>query len=234
MKVEIWSDVMCPFCYIGKHRFENALAQFPNKDKIEIEWKSFQLDPSLEGEVSKEAYFAKKGFPVGQLEAMNANMKSMASELGLEMNMEKTIISNTAKAHQLLQLAKTLGKGSEAEEILFTMYFTEGYNMDDELTIFEAAKRLGIAETEVNTLLEQQTMSASFQQDLHEAQQFGISGVPFFIFDRKYAVSGAQSEGHFLGALNQSFSEWQSKQAERVINWKETDGTTCDSNGNCS
>lgn len=233
MKIEIWSDVMCPFCYIGKRRFENALAQFPNKDNIQIEWKSFQLDPTLAGEVSKEAYFAKKGFPEHQLAAMNTNIQTMAKEEGLEINMEKTIISNTYKAHQLIQLAKTLGKGDEVEEVLFKMYFTEGYNMDEEATVYEAAKRLAIPETEVKIALENKTQQAAFEKDLIEAQQFGISGVPFFIFDRKYAVSGAQSSEHFLGALTQAYGEWEAKNPQ-IVNLSSTDGASCDINGNCN
>lgn len=235
MKIEIWSDVMCPFCYIGKRKFENALAQFPNKDNVQIEWKSFQLDPTLKGEISKEEYFAKKGFPAGQLEAMNANMKAMASAEGLQMNMDKTIISNTHKAHQLLQLAKTQGKGNEAEEVLFQMYFTEGYDMEQATTIYEAAQRLNIDPSLVKDALENNTQQAAFEKDLMEAQQFGISGVPFFIFDRKYAVSGAQSPEHFLGALTQSFNEWQEKQPAPIVVLNDVnEGPSCDAAGNCT
>lgn len=233
MKVEIWSDVMCPFCYIGKRRFEQALAQFPDKDKITVEWKSFQLDGTLEGVVSKEAYFAKKGFPMDRVNAMQQQMKTMAVADGIEMNNEKTIIANTYKAHQLIQLAKTLGKGNEAEEVFFYMYFTEGYNMDEEATIYEAANRLDISKEQVAALLANDTMKSAFEKDLMEAQQFGISGVPFFIFDRKYAVSGAQNVEHFLGALTQSFNEWQAKQPAGIVDLSFEEGASCDMNGNC-
>lgn len=233
MKVEIWSDVMCPFCYIGKRRFEQALAQFPSKDKIAVEWKSFQLDGTLQGVVSKEAYFAKKGFPMDRVNAMQQQMKTMAVADGIEMNNEKTIISNTYKAHQLIQLAKTLGKGNEAEEVFFYMYFTEGYNMDEEATIYEAANRLDISKEQVAALLANDTMKPAFEKDLMEAQQFGISGVPFFIFDRKYAVSGAQSVEHFLGALTQSFKEWQAKQPSGIVDLGFDEGASCDIDGNC-
>lgn len=233
MKVEIWSDVMCPFCYIGKRRFEQALAQFPDKEKVTIEWKSFQLDGTIEGVVSREAYFAKKGFPVDRVDEMNQQMKQMAVADGIEMNSEKTIISNTYKAHQLIQLAKTLGKGNEVEEVFFYMYFTEGYNMDEAATIYEAAKRLDITVAEVDALFANDSMKAAFEKDLMEAQQFGISGVPFFIFDRKYAVSGAQSVEHFLGALTQSYNEWQAKQPATITDFGSNEGASCDINGNC-
>jgi predicted DsbA family dithiol-disulfide isomerase len=234
MKVEIWSDIMCPFCYLGKHRFEKAVAQFPHKDKIEIVWKSFQLDPTLKGVISKESYFAKKGFPEAQYKAMTANIASAAVEEGLEMNMDDIIISNTTKAHLLLQLAKSLGKSNLAEEVLFYMYFTEGYNIDDEASLFEAGKRLGIDREKVANALENKELIAAFEKDLMEAQQFGISGVPFFIFDRKYAVSGAQAPDHFLGALNQSFQEWEAKQSKPFLDISASDtGKSCDISGNC-
>lgn len=232
MKIEIWSDVMCPFCYIGKRRFEQALEEFPHKEQITVIWKSFQLDPTLEGVVTKEAYFAKKGFPMDRVNMMQQQMKTMAEADGIIMNHEQTIIANTYKAHQLIQLAKTLGKGNEAKEVFFYMYFTEGYNMDETATILEAAKRLDISNEAVTTLLENDSMKAAFDKDIMEAQQFGITGVPYFIFDRKYAVSGAQSVAHFSNALQQSFSEWQT-QNHTIKPIDQEKGANCDINGHC-
>ena len=233
MKVEIWSDVMCPFCYIGKHRFERALAQFTDKDKVQVEWKSFQLDSTLQGVVSKDEYFAKKGFSNEQFKAVSQNLKQMAAEENIVIDNEKTIISNTYKAHQLMQLAKAINSTADVEEVLFKMYFEEGFNMDQDETIYEAAKRLNIPADLVKDALENKTYEAAFETDLYEAQQFGISGVPFFIFDRKYAVSGAQPVEHFLGALNQAFTEWQNKQPQPLVNLSNPTGDSCDINGNC-
>lgn len=234
MKVEIWSDVMCPFCYLGKHRFEKALAQFEHKDKIDIEWRSFQLDPTLEGITSIEDYFAKKGMPALQMQSIQENMQKMAQAEGIEINIEKTIISNTYKAHQLIQLAKSLNIQNEIEEILFEMYFKEGYNMDEEATIFEAAKRARIDIDVVKNALENNTYKAAFEEDIQLSRQFGISGVPFFIFNRKYAVSGAQTPEHFFGALTQSFNEWQQAQSPSIVDFTTSKGDSCDINGNCN
>ena len=234
MKVEIWSDIMCPFCYLGKHRFEKALAQFEHKDKIEIEWRSFQLDPTLTGITSIEDYFAKKGMPTLQMQSIQENMQKMAQAEGIEINIEKTIISNTYKAHQLIQLAKSLNLQNQIEEILFEMYFKEGYNMDEVATVYEAAKRAGIDTEVVKSALENDTYKSAFEEDIQLSRQFGISGVPFFIFDRKYAVSGAQTPEHFFGALTQSFNEWQQAQPTTIVDLSATQGDSCDINGNCN
>jgi predicted DsbA family dithiol-disulfide isomerase len=231
MKVEIWSDVMCPFCYIGKHRFEKALEKFPQKDKIEVEWKSFQLDPNLTGIVSKEAYFAKKGYPATQLEAMNQNMRKMAAAEGLEMNMDKIVFSNTEKAHLLLQFAKNHNKGMEAEEVLFHMYFTEGLDMNQDATIATAINRLSLSQADFDKAAAEGTLKTALEKDLQEAQYFGITGVPFFIFDRKYAVSGAQSEQHFLQALGQAYAE---SAANVGLNSAEGATGACTIDGNCN
>lgn len=233
MKIEIWSDVMCPFCYVGKHRFEKAWAQFPDKDRVQVEWKSFQLDPTLNGIVSKDDYFAKKGFSIEQFKAISSNLKQMASEENIVIDNEKTIISNTYKAHQLLQLAKAINCKADVKEVLFKMYFEEGYNMEDEATIYEAATRLGIDQKLVTNTLKNDTYKAAFENDLYEAQQFGITGVPYFIFDRKYAVSGAQPVEHFLGALTQAFNEWQAQQPKQIIDLSSPTANSCNSNGNC-
>lgn len=234
MRVEIWSDVMCPFCYIGKHRFEKALAQFEHKEAIEVEWKSFQLDPTITGVVSKDVYFAKKGMSIQQMAPMFENMKAMAAAEGIVIDNEKSIISNTYKAHQLIQLSKSLGNQNDLEQVLFEMYFGEGYDMDQDSTIYEAAKRLNIDTTLVKDALENQTQKAAFEKDIQEAQQFGISGVPYFIFDRKYAISGAQSVEHFLGALTQSYNEWKQIKPFEQIDLTTSQGESCDINGNCN
>jgi len=233
MKVEIWSDIMCPFCYVGKHRFERALAQFPDKDKIEVEWKSFQLDPTIQGIVSKDVYFAKKGFSEQQFKLVSQNLKQMATEENIVIDIEKSIISNTYKAHQLIQLAKAINCTADVEEVLFKMYFEEGWNMDDEATIYKAANRLGINHEQVKDALDNNTYRQAFEMDLYEAQQFGVTGVPFFILDSKFAISGAQPIEHFLGGLNQAYTEWKAKQPKTLINLSNTSGESCDINGNC-
>lgn len=216
MNVEIWSDVMCPFCYIGKRRFEAALEQFPNKNKIEIEWKSFQLNPDMITNPNKkiDAYLAEvKGISLEQAQEMNERVTAMAKEVGLIYHFDKAIVANSFDAHRFTHFAKSKGLQDAAEERLFKAYFTEGKNTADAATLVELGVEIGLAENELKELLQSTSFSDAVNEDINEARNIGVSGVPFFVFDRKYAVSGAQASESFLQALIQSFSEWQSEQA---------------------
>lgn len=204
MKVEIWSDVMCPFCYIGKRKFETALEQFPQKDKIEIEWKSFQLNPAMKTEPGRSIndYISEiKGWSPEYAQEMNNHVTGMAAEVGLEYNMDKAVVANSFDAHRFVQYAKTKGKGDAAEEQLFKAYFTDGKNTADHETLVELGIEIGLDSEELRAVLESTKFTEQVRIDVYEAQQVGARGVPFFVLDRKYAVSGAQQPETFLGAL---------------------------------
>ena len=210
MKVEIWSDVMCPFCYIGKRKFENALAQFPHKENIEVIWKSFQLDPTTVTDPSLnsvEHLAHKKGWSKQQAQETTAHVTSIAKQVGLDFHFDKAVVANSFDAHRLSHLAKKYGKQNELEEKLFQAYFTDGKNTADHSTLLQIGKELGIVENEINEVLNNTTYSNEVEQDIIEAQQIGVRGVPFFVLDRKYAVSGAQESETFLGALTKAYSE---------------------------
>ncbi len=215
MKVEIWSDIMCPFCYIGKRHFEEALKQFPEADKIEIEWHSFQLDPNLPKPASDQnvyEYLAqRKGMSVEQSKAMHQNVVQMAQAAGLNYDFDKTVVANSFDAHRLIQFAKTKNKGDEAEEVLFKAYFTEGKNMCDTNTLLQLAKDIGLDESETKTILNSNAFSAEVKKDIEIASQIGVNGVPFFVFDRKYAVSGAQPSASFVNILQKSYLEFKAR-----------------------
>ena len=210
MNVEIWSDVMCPFCYIGKRKFENALAQFPQKDKINIIWKSFQLDPTTVTDPSLntiEHLAHKKGWSKEQAAETTAHVTDIAKKVGLDFHFEKAVVANSFDAHRLSHLAKKHGKQNELEEKLFLAYFTEGKNTADHSTLLQIAKEIGLDEKEATDVLNSTTYSNEVEQDINEAQQVGVRGVPFFVIDRKYAVSGAQESETFLGALTKAYEE---------------------------
>lgn len=212
MKIEIWSDVMCPFCYIGKRNFEAALAQFPEKEKIQVEWKSFQLDPSApeEASESQEEYLMKrKGMSRAQVQDMTHRITQMAKEVGLEYNLDKSILVNSGKAHQLIQYAKTKNLGDEIEERLFKAYFTEGLNIADLDTLTQLGKEIGLDANELQEAFTNDQYKYLMTQDLQEGEYLGVRGVPFFVFDRKYGISGAQPPQAFMETLQQSFAEWQ-------------------------
>lgn len=228
MKIEIWSDIMCPFCYIGKRKFEQALKQFEHRDNIEIEWKSFQLQPDIDTQPEKNVtrHLAEvKGWSIEQADQMNRRVTDMAEEVGLEFNFDKAIVANSFNAHRLIKYAGTRDKGNEAKEILLRAYFTEGKNIDDYDTLIQLATEIGLYRDEIKHLLESNDYTDAVKKDIQEARKMNIHGVPFFLFNRKYAISGAQQTGLFIQALNKSWNEWKEKQAPVELSMEE--GATC-------
>jgi predicted DsbA family dithiol-disulfide isomerase len=214
MKVEVWSDIMCPFCYIGKRNYESAFNKFEGRDHIEIEWRSFQLDPTIpkHSPVKENVYqylAHKKGISYELSAKMHEQVIQMAKDAGLDYRFDKAIVANSFDAHRLIQLAKTKGLGDAAEERLFRAYFTEGKDFGDHETLISIGKEIGLPEDEIKSALVSEIYAEKVEQDIQEATEIGVQGVPFFVFDRKYAVSGAQPPEHFLQALNQSFGEWE-------------------------
>jgi predicted DsbA family dithiol-disulfide isomerase len=209
MKIEVWSDIMCPFCYIGKRHLEAALSAFPN-EQFEIEWKSFQLDPSIVPQPNKNVYeylAERKGMSVEESKQMHAGVVARAAEVGLDYHFEKAVISNSFQAHRLIQLAKTKGLGDAMEETFFKAYFTDGKDLNDASTLTELCVGTGLNGLDVKEVLEDETKFANaVKNDISEAQQVGVRGVPFFVFDRKYAVSGAQPVEHFEQTIQEILS----------------------------
>ena len=234
MKVEIWSDVMCPFCYIGKRNFETALDQFANKSNIEVIWKSYQLDPTIP-EVATESYrdylVKVKGMDSEQVKTMLDNVTNSAKEVGLEYNFDKAVMVNSLNAHKLIQLAKSKGLGDEIEERLFLGFFTEGKNIADLTTLSELGKDIGLEETDIKTAFTDEKYLSLVNKDIQEAQQVGVQGVPFFVLDRKYAVSGAQPSEAFLANLEKSFEEWRKLNPKTKL--EVTEGQSCTPDGIC-
>ena len=204
MKIEIWSDVMCPFCYIGKRQFEKALAQFEKKDEVEIIWKSFQLNPAMKTEPGRNInqYLAEiKGCTVEQAKQLNDRVVKMAEGIGLKYDFDKAVLANSFNAHRLVQLGKKHHKGDLIEEGLFKAYFTEGKNTNDASTLLQIGTEAGLDAAEIKKMLDSDSFSNEVIADIDEARQLGVRGVPFFVKDRKVAVSGAQGAETFLDFL---------------------------------
>lgn len=217
MKVEIWSDVMCPFCYIGKRRFENALQNFEYANEVDVIWRSFQLNPDMktDPDANINEYLAEaKGWSVEQARQMNKQVADMAAEEGLEYNMEQAVVANSYDAHRLVQFAKDRGKATEMEEALFKAYFTDGENIADHANLINLAEHIGIDPTEAKSILDDDKYANAVNHDLRVAQNINITGVPFFLFDRKFAVSGARETEVFLKALKQSWNAHLKGQAK--------------------
>lgn len=195
---------MCPFCYIGKRKFEVALAQLDSLDGIEIEWKSFLLSPDMKTDpsVNIHQFLAQhKGISLDEATGMNDNVAHIAANVGLTYNFDKTVPANSFNAHRLLHFAKQHGRQQAVEEALFAAYFTEGKNIDDAQTLVTLATGLGLDGAAFAQAMGSGAFVEDVLADINEAQQLGVRGVPFFVFDRKYAISGAQDPAVFLETL---------------------------------
>jgi len=194
MKIEIWSDIVCPFCYIGKRHLEEALKS--TGKEVEIEWKSFQLDSSVKPEDAGasvvEHLAAKKGMSIEQVNGMMSQVESMAKEVGLDMKLRTSYVMNTFHAHRVLHFAKSLGKGAELKEAFLKAHFTDNMNLNEEANLIRVAVAVGLNEADVQRVLSSNEFEEAVNEDAYTAQQFGARGVPYFVFNRESAVSGAQ------------------------------------------
>ena len=209
MNVEIWSDVICPWCYIGKRRFETALAGFEHRDDVSVVWRSFELDPqaSRHYEGTLDDLLAHKyGMPKTQAAVMNARVAALAAAEGLDYHLDRAKPSNTVDAHRLIHVAAHHGLQAEAKERLLRAYFTEGLAIGDAGVLAALATEIGLNAEEVRDVLDGDAYVDEVRADEQRAASFGISGVPFVVIDERYGVSGAQSPEVFLQALEQAWA----------------------------
>lgn len=235
MKVEVWSDIMCPFCYIGKHNYEAALQQFGESDNIELEWKSFQLDPNIpkgtQYENSHQYLAERKGISHEQAKQMTAGVAQAGRQAGVVLNFEQAIVANSFDAHRLLHLAGQQHLGNPFKEALFHAHFTDGKDISDHTTLLALGKEVGLEESAINEVLDSDRYAHEVSQDIREAREIGVRGVPFFVFNRKYAISGAQPPEAFLQTLEKSFAEWRVENPKVRLDIQK--GPSCDLNGAC-
>jgi len=219
MKIEIWSDVVCPWCYIGKRRFEAALAEFEHADDVEVLWRSFQLDPnapdSRQLTESPDELLAKKmGRPLEQVRAMQAQVTSIAASVGLQYRLDLTRPGNTFDAHRLLHLALEHGLQDPLKERFDAATFTEGLSVSDPDELTRLAVEVGLDEARVRQVLDSDEFADAVRADESQARAYGISGVPFFVIDGRYGVSGAQESAAILSVLRQA---WQERNPVEVV-----------------
>lgn len=204
LNIDIWSDVVCPFCYIGKRHLEQALEGFPQLNTVELRWHSFQLDPNTPRDSTQDTLnvlMAKYGMSQGQVEAMMGRVQQMGAAAGLDLKLPQTLRTNTFDAHRLLQLAKGYGKQSEAKERLLAAYFTELRHLGQSDTLVALMAEIGLPAAEVAAVLTSERFSKEVLTDQAQAQEMGISGVPYFVFNQQVALSGAQPVAVFQQAI---------------------------------
>ncbi|MDO9407335.1 DsbA family oxidoreductase [Patulibacter sp.] len=210
MKVEIWSDVACPFCYIGKRSFEDALSRFEHRDEVDVQWRSFQLDPTMPAAVEGglDALLARKyGRTPEEARAMNDRVTGMASEVGLEYRLDRARPGNTRDAHRLLHLARTHGLQDPLNERLLQAYFVEGELLSDHPTLVRLGAEVGLDRDEVERMLAGDEYADAVEGEGDEAHDLGLGGVPAFVLDRRLLVSGAQPAESLLQALQQAWEQ---------------------------
>lgn len=236
MKIEVWSDTICPFCYIGKRKLEKALAKFGHQDEIEVLWKSFQLNPNIPKDLPKStsmiAYLAaSKSWSIEESIAAHKHVTKMAAQEGLEYNFDKAIVANSMDANRFIHLAQRFGVQNEAEELFFKAYFSEGKDIADLETLVKIGAELGIEADVVREAMNSDAFQHAVNQDIQEAQAIGVRGVPFFVFDRKFAISGAQADAVFEDTLKSAFESWKGE--EQTFISPENQGDSCDLDGDC-
>ncbi|WP_269318188.1 DsbA family oxidoreductase [Exiguobacterium sp. KJ 601] len=210
MKIEVWSDYVCPFCYIGKRRLEEALEQFPQADQVEVEFKSFELDPNAPTNDSRTIYEAlatKYRMPIEQAKGTTAQVAAQAREVGLDYDFENMVVTGTLDSHRLTHYAKTVGKEKELSEALLQAYFVDAKHIGNHDVLLEIATSVGLERDAVRDVLTTDVYTEDVRAEEKRASDLGITGVPFFVFDNKYGVSGAQPTEAFKQVLEKVWSE---------------------------
>jgi len=210
LTVEIWSDVVCPWCYIGKRRFEAALAAFEHADEVTVMWRSFELDqeaPKVAEGTATERLAAKYGMSLERAQHLHAEMTERAAEEGLDFRFDLARGGNTFDAHRLIHLAATYGHQAASKERLMRAYFTEGEPIADPETLIRVVAEVGVDPVEARDVLQTDRFAEDVREDELLASQLGIQGVPFFVLDRRYGVSGAQPPEVLVQALERAWGE---------------------------
>jgi predicted DsbA family dithiol-disulfide isomerase len=234
VKVEIWSDVVCPWCYVGKRQFEEALGQFGHADEVRVEWRSFELDPNAPARVDlpmSKVLERKYGMTAEQAHSANERMTDLAARVGLEYHLDAVQIGNTFDAHRLIHLAAAHDRGDAMKERLFAAYFTEGLSVGDHATLTRLAVEVGLDPDDVRSVLAGDGYAAEVRHDEARASSLGVSGVPFFVIDEAYGVSGAQPADVLLGALDRA---WSDAHPIAVVNATQADAGSDCSDGACA
>ena len=209
MELEIWSDFVCPFCYMGKRRLETALRAFAHADEVHLLWRSYQLDPELAAPAgtSIHDYLAeRKGMTRDWSVRVHAQVEKTAAELGLVYNFDTVILANSFNAHRLAHLAHSKGLQDRMQERLFAAYFTEGRDLGNPQTLLALGTEVGLDPAETQAMLAGRTFSDEVRRDCREAEELGAEGVPFFVIDRRYGFTGAQPSEQVLEVLTTAWS----------------------------
>lgn len=232
IKIDIWSDVVCPYCYLGFKKLEQALKNTGLSGYFEYEWHSFQLDPEFPADHAEltTSYLAiHKNLSESQIEQMHKRLIEQGVEYGIDYQFGKALSFNTLNAHKLLQWSKTKSKATELEKALFNAYFTQGEDLSKPETLFSICESIGLDRREAESVILDRQYAEQIEEDKYTASQFGIRGVPYFIIGEKYPVSGAMPDSVFELTLRNVFKHHPDQQKLNDL----TNGESCSMDGSC-
>ena len=227
LNVEIWSDIACPWCYIGKKRFETALADFPFRDDVRVTWRSYELSPDTPtgpGRPEVDALADLKGIPRPQVQRMFAQVTAVGAGEGLAYDFDRTLSVNTFDGHRLVHLAAATGLADRVLEALYSAHFEHGADLGDDETLVRVVAEAGLDADEARAVLAGSAHADAVRRDEAEARAIGVTGVPFFVVDRRLGVSGAQPAGVFTQLLEEG---WKAANPVVVLPGADTDAAAC-------
>jgi len=234
MLIDIWSDIMCPFCFIGKRKFDEALAAFAHKDKIQVVWRSYRLFPDVryrEGSDACAVLAEVKGLTTSSMRQAMAHVTALGRDVGIRFDFDRLKMVDTFDALRLVHFAATRDLGSEMKERLFQAFFEEGRNLEDHQILAQLGKEIGLDAQAAKTMLTSAAYADEVENDVAQARQIGVRGIPFFVLDRQHALSGAQSVAGFTALLQNAFDGWNRNipsPAEEAMS-----GESCTLDGQC-
>ncbi|WP_208559558.1 DsbA family oxidoreductase [Marinilactibacillus kalidii] len=234
IKIEVWSDYVCPFCYIGKRELEKAIKETGLSGQVDVQFKAYELDPTTsltDDQPVKESLMKKKGMNDQQVEEMFSAVTERAQSVGLTYDFSKMINANTKKAHRLAKFAEEKGKGPEIDEALLAAHFSDNRALNEDTVLLDVAEQVGLSREEAQAVLSSDRYADAVSQDIQEAQAIGVQGVPFFVLERKYAISGAQPQELFQQTLQTVADELGIKPSLQILG--DTNTGICE-DGSCS
>lgn len=234
MKIEMFTDFVCPFCYIGKVQLEKAIRQAGYEGQVEIEYKAYQLDPNAPKHNASnylDSLRAKFDGNETKMASLMDSIQGRASEVGLTYNFEEMKVANTEKLHRLVKWAQDFKKGNELFDLLTDGYFTKGLDLNDENQVMQRVAQLGLDVTQAKEVYETEAYQSQIDVDRYDAMQIGVQSVPFFVFENRYGIIGAEPDEVFIKTLHQAAEIAGDKP---TLNMMGTSGAACDMDGNCN
>lgn len=238
MQIEIWSDIACPYCYIGMKKLESALADFPYKENIELVWRSFELSPELPKKAIEKSYYQylsdTYGVTLDRARAMTHKTVQEAAKVGLVLDYEKLVVANTFDALRMVKLAARIDKATEMEDVLYEAYFTEGKDVSNQAVLLFLGEKVGLSKEEISRMLHSEELVEEVESDISIAEKLNINYVPFYRLNGKHFVEGSIQVEEYIRVLSNAYAEWSGKQSGEDASGETIQGQSCTIDGICT